>query len=95
MPARILVARAVLCILCLGAAASAGAQARGRGRATPLPPPPPVKQAAEITCPAPLGVGAATKRRFCDVLTGRDPAAGILIAIPPHKGPVTLTSTTR
>ena len=26
-----------------------------------------------------------------DVMTGRDPVAGILIKLPPHKGPVTLT----
>jgi hypothetical protein len=32
-----------------------------------------------------------TKANFCDVLTGRDPAGGILITLPPHKGPVTLT----
>ena len=28
---------------------------------------------------------------FCDVLIGRDPAGGIIIALPPHTGPVTLT----
>jgi hypothetical protein len=28
---------------------------------------------------------------FCDVLTGRDPAEGIVITLPPHTGPVTLT----
>jgi hypothetical protein len=44
-----------------------------------------------VTCPAPLGSGVSTKHAFCDVLIGRDPAAGILIAIPPHKGDVTLT----
>ena len=38
-----------------------------------------------------LGDGARTKRVFCDVLTGRDPAAGIIVALPPHAGPVTLT----
>lgn len=32
-----------------------------------------------------------TKRLFCDVLTGRDQAAGIIIELPPHTGPVTLT----
>jgi len=32
-----------------------------------------------------------TKRLFCDVLTGRDPAAGIIIELPMHTGPVTLT----
>jgi hypothetical protein len=46
---------------------------------------------AELTCPSDLGVGAKTKRRFCDVLAGRDPAAGVLVAIPPHRGPVTLS----
>jgi hypothetical protein len=44
-----------------------------------------------MTCPAPLGVGVKTSATFCDVMTGRDPAAGILIQLPPHKGPVTLT----
>lgn len=46
---------------------------------------------ADLTCPSELGVGVKTKRRFCDVLAGRDPATGILVAIPPHRGPVTLS----
>jgi hypothetical protein len=46
---------------------------------------------AELTCPSELGVGVTSKRRFCDVLAGRDPAAGILVKIPPHRGPVTLS----
>src|SRR5262245_31216417 len=54
-------------------------------------PAPPVKEAPQFTCPAPLGSGVNTKRAFCDVLTGRDPAGGILITIPPHRGDVTLT----
>ncbi len=45
---------------------------------------------AELTCPSPLGIGARTKREYCDVLTGRDPKEGILIKLPPHRGPVTL-----
>lgn len=44
-----------------------------------------------MSCPAPLGVGVATKQMFCDVLTGRGPADGIIITIPPHRGEVTLT----
>lgn len=28
---------------------------------------------------------------YCDVLSGRDPAAGILVPLPPHRGPVKLT----
>ena len=46
---------------------------------------------AQITCPSELGRGVNTKRRFCDVLTGRDPKDGILVAIPPHRGSVTLS----
>jgi hypothetical protein len=51
---------------------------------------PPVVEVPEMSCPAPLGLGVKTNRMFCDVLTGRDPSAGILISLPPHKGPVTL-----
>src|SRR5712692_3255015 len=57
----------------------------------PAPLPPPVKAAPEMTCPTPLGVGVNTKAPFCDVMSGRDPAGGILIKLPPHKGSVTLT----
>jgi hypothetical protein len=46
---------------------------------------------AEMTCPSPLGTGVKTKREYCDVLTARDPKNGILIKLPPHRGPVTLT----
>jgi hypothetical protein len=46
--------------------------------------------AATLQCPAELGTGVTTGRTYCDVLTGRDPAKGILIEIPPHRGPVTL-----
>jgi len=47
--------------------------------------------APEMTCPTPLGVGVTTKQEFCDVMAGRDPMAGVIIRIPPHKGPVALT----
>ena len=49
------------------------------------------KAAPEMVCPTPLGAGVTTGRVFCDVLTGRDVAGGILIKLPPHRGPVTLT----
>jgi hypothetical protein len=45
---------------------------------------------ADLTCPAALGVGVKTKLTFCDVLTGRDPAQGIMIKFPPHRGVLTL-----
>ena len=84
---------ALLTIGCLGVAAAAPSQRRGaapaRRPAAPLPAP--KKVAAEFVCPAPLGVGINTKRAFCDVLTGRIPAEGVLIPLPRHVGPVTLT----
>lgn len=46
---------------------------------------------AALQCPSELGVGISTKRQFCDVLTGADPKDGILVSIPPHRGPVTLS----
>lgn len=49
------------------------------------------KQAADEKCPALLGTGVTTRRQFCDVLTGSDPATGILIQIPPHRGEATLS----
>ena len=67
------------------------AQTRRPAR-TPAPPPPALKtEAPEMNCPTPLGVGVKTKTAFCDVMTGRDPAGGVLIKLPPHRGPVTLT----
>jgi len=45
----------------------------------------------EMQCPSPLGVGVKSGASYCDVLTGRDPAAGVLIKVPPHRGPATLT----
>jgi hypothetical protein len=32
-----------------------------------------------------------TGRTFCDVISGTDPAAGIVVTLPPHRGPLTLT----
>ena len=43
---------------------------------------------ADWQCPSELGMGITTGRRFCDVLTARDPKEGILITVPPHRGPV-------
>jgi hypothetical protein len=73
-------------------ASPAFAQARRPVRKPPPPPAAAVKKGApEMTCPAPLGVGVRTKLSFCEVMAGRDPAAGVIIQVPPHKGPATLT----
>ena len=58
----------------------------------PAPPPAAAKQEpAEVVCPTPLGTGVTSKLAFCDVMSGRNPADGILIKLPQHRGPVTLT----
>ncbi len=49
-----------------------------------------VTEPAMAVCPQVLGEGVRTRRVFCDVLVGRDPAGGILVTLPPHTGPVTL-----
>jgi hypothetical protein len=46
---------------------------------------------ATVTCPHVLGPGMASKLEFCDVLTGRSPAEGIVIRLPPHKDVLTLS----
>lgn len=65
------------------------AQARRTAPRRPAPAPPKVEQAM-IDCPSVLGEGVKTKRLFCDVQVGRDPAEGVLVTIPPHTGDVTL-----
>jgi hypothetical protein len=66
----------------------AGAQTRRRA---PRKPAPPTTEAAVVECPSMLGLGVKTQRAYCDVLTGGDPAGGILVKIPAHTGDVTLT----
>lgn len=81
----------VTVLVVLLAAGALDAQTR---RATRRKPAPAARKAtvapAELICPTPLGTGVTTKREYCDVLTGRDPKAGIIIKLPPHRGPVTL-----
>jgi len=52
---------------------------------------PPTRIPADVKCSSELGTGLETKRRFCDVLTGSDPKEGVLVTIPDHRGPVTIS----
>lgn len=54
-------------------------------------PAPLTRTPATFVCPSELGDGVTTRRRFCDVLVGREPGEGIVVTIPPHQGPVTLS----
>jgi hypothetical protein len=86
--------RRVIAISVVVALASpAFAQTRKPPAKKPAAPPPAAmkKEAPQLTCPTPLGVGVKSKTAFCDVMTGRDPAGGVLIKLPPHRGPLTLT----
>ena len=85
--------RLVAVVLC-GILAAPGWAQTPRPVRRPATPPPlaaPKTEAADLTCPTPLGVGVKTRLAFCDVMSGRDPAGGILIKLPPHRGPVVLT----
>ena len=84
-------ARLALLSLAVIVASGVGSAQTRRPAARPVPAPPPIKEAPQVGCPNPLGTGVTTKLVYCDVLTGRDPAGGILITIPPHRGTVTLT----
>lgn len=44
-----------------------------------------------FTCAADLGVGVASRRRFCDVIVASVAADSISVAIPPHVGSATLS----
>ena len=82
-----------IALMVLVALTPLGAQSAKRPQARKPPPPQPqiTRVQADLTCPSELGIGVKTRRRFCDVLTGRDPQSGILVAIPPHRGPLTLS----
>ena len=54
-------------------------------------PPPLTRVPATMVCPSELGMGVATKRRYCDVLSGRDPKEGVIVTVPPHQGTATLS----
>jgi hypothetical protein len=93
------IAAAVAAVLLLTAAPALDAQTtRPRTPARPAPARPAAPAApavrtepAMVTCPSQLGEGVQTRRTFCDVLIGRDPAGGVIVTLPPHTGDVTLT----
>ena len=48
---------------------------------------------AEYRCQSVLGVGVDTDRTYCDVLVGNEIADGIIVVVPPHRGPAVVTFT--
>lgn len=49
------------------------------------------REAPVMMCPVPLGPGVQTGLAFCDVMSGVDPSAGVIVRFPAHRGPVVLT----
>lgn len=88
--------RAALALLCATLLAMPVVEAQTR-KSTPkkttkkAPAPVLSRIQAEWECSSELGIGITTGRRFCDVLTGTDPKEGVLVTIPPHRGPVTMS----
>jgi hypothetical protein len=71
----------------------AASQQRRRAPARPKPKPAPIQpktEPAKVDCPESLGTGVRTGASYCFVLAGRDPAAGVIVHIPPHTGEATL-----
>jgi hypothetical protein len=75
-----------LIVLGAGASAPEAQTAKPPVRRPVAPARKPIEAPADLTCPSPLGTGVKTKLNFCDVLTGRDPAQGIMVKFPPHRG---------
>src|SRR5687768_4008268 len=48
------------------------------------------RETPKTVCPAVAGVGAATKRRYCDVRIAEIVEDGIRVEIPPHTGAAVL-----
>jgi hypothetical protein len=87
----------LLVAACLaGSVSGAAAQAAKKPAATAkkaAPKASPVKPTtgpADVSCPQILGAGVGSRLQFCDVMTGRTAAEGILVHLPPHKGVLTL-----
>jgi hypothetical protein len=79
---------------CALALAAVSLEAQTTAKPTRKPAPPPARRTttapADLGCPSPLGTSVKSKQLFCDVLTGRDPARGVIIKLPPHRGLLTL-----
>ena len=67
------------------------AQSAAKPAAKPAPLPPRVAEPAKVACLHVLGTGLGSRLEFCDVLTGRNPAEGVIVKLPPHKGLLALT----
>jgi hypothetical protein len=83
---------AVIAVLLVVPSASAQRRAPARKPAAkPVVQAPPKTATPDTRCPSLIGMGVKTIRNFCDVPAGRDPAEGIVVTLPAHTGPATLS----
>ena len=83
--------RRLITIACLLLVVPAMTDAQRRTTKKPAPAPAMKSDVAKVQCREPLGVGVRTRLSYCFVLAGRDPAEGVIVTLPPHTGPATLT----
>ena len=86
----------VLALAAAAVAAPASAQSRRRPApkkpaARPAPAPALKTSTPDVRCLSRIGMGVKTIRSFCDVPAGTDPQQGIIVTLPPHAGPATLS----
>lgn len=88
---RVLTSIIVAAVLAAGPAAAQTRRTPPK-KAAAKPAPVPLKTITpDVKCPSLIGMGIKTIRSFCDVPAGTDPAQGIVVTLPPHAGPGTLT----
>ena len=85
-------AAVVACMLLIGSSVE-GQRRTTKPKPKPKPAPPPAMkiEPAKVQCRESLGAGVKTMASYCFVLAGRDPAEGVLVTLPAHRGEATLT----
>jgi hypothetical protein len=79
------------CALTIPAESLGALQRRRTTKPRPAPAPAMKTEPAQVKCPELLGKGARTGATYCFVIAGRDPAAGVVVTLPPHRGEAILT----
>ena len=87
------IAIVVVLAVAFGADSVHGAQRRRPAARKPAPAPAAALESApaQVKCAELLGTGVRTGASYCFVLAGRDPAAGVIVSVPPHAGEAVLS----
>src|SRR5689334_25238303 len=88
---RVLTVGTLILAAALAASPASAQKRKAPAKKAPAKPVPTKTLTPDVKCPSLIGMGVKTVRSFCDVPAGRDPQQGIVITLPPHAGPGTLT----